>query len=273
MKDKVFQGLRILALMLFTLIFLLPIIWIVLCSFKSNSELYQWPPSILPNNFTLENFIDAFSKGDFGLYLWNTVFVTIVATILTLIVNTMSGFALAKYKFKGSTFILMLFLSTLMIPLEVIIIPIFKMIGNVGLYDSLWGLIIPTIATPAGLFLIRQFMLGVPDELLEAARIDGAGELKLFITIIIPIAKPVLAVLTIFSFMWRWNDVIWPLIVISSPQNYTIQYAITSFIGEFSVNWSSLLAMSVVSMIPVLIVFLLFQKQFTSGFVTSGLKE
>ena len=261
------------ALILFAAIFLLPVVWIILSSFKTSSELYQWPPALIPSKVTLDNYIVAFEKGNFGVYFWNSLFVTVAATILTIIINTMAGFALAKYRFRGDTFLLFAFISTLMIPIEVIMIPVFSIVKAFGLYNSLWGLIIPPAATPTGLFIVRQYLLSVPDELLEAARIDGASEWYIFRRVILPIAKPVIAVLAIFSFMWRWNDFIWPLIVISDPGKYTIQLAIANFVGEFNVDWNSLLAMSVISMIPVLIVFLIFQKQFVQGMVTSGIKE
>lgn len=264
---------KYLALCIIAGIFLLPVVWIVLSSIKTSSELYQWPPAIFPSKFTLDNYILAFEKGKFGVYFWNSLFVTVVSTILTIIINTMAGYGLAKYRFKGDTFLLFGFIATLMIPIEVIMIPIFSVVKAFGMYNSLWGLIIPPAATPTGLFIVRQYLLSVPDELLEAARIDGASEWCIFYRLILPIAKPVIAVLGIFSFMWRWNDYIWPLIVISDPNKYTIQLAISNFIGEFNVDWNSLLAMSVISMIPVLVVFLIFQKQFVQGMVTSGMKD
>nr|WP_211254309.1 carbohydrate ABC transporter permease [Caldanaerobacter subterraneus] len=242
-------------------------------SVKSPVELYKWPPSLLPKTITFVNFETAFKKGNFGLYFYNSAVVTIVSTIITLVINTMAGYALAKYKFYGRDFILVAFLATLMIPLEIIMIPIFVVIRSLGMINSLWGIIIPPAATPTGVFLIRQYLLGVPDELIEAARIDGASEWRLFWTIIVPLAKPVISVLAIFSFMWRWNDFLWPLIVISDPQKYTIQLAISNFMGEYNVDWPSLLAMSVIAMIPVLIVFLIFQRQLVKGIVTTGLKE
>lgn len=254
-------------------IFIFPVIWVILSSLKDSTELYSWPPKFIPDNPTLENFMAAFDKGNFGRYFLNSTIVTVTATFLTLLINTMAGYALAKYRFKGDTFLLIAFISTLMIPLEVIMTPIFIVISKLGLYNTLWGIIIPPAATPTGVFLIRQYLLSVPDDLLEAARIDGAGEWKIFWTIIIPIAKPVISVLAIFSFMWRWDDFIWPLIVISDPTKYTVQLALSNFIGEYNVDWGSLLAMSVVTMIPVLIVFLVFQKQFIQGLATSGMKD
>ncbi|WP_036634828.1 carbohydrate ABC transporter permease [Paenibacillus massiliensis] len=255
-----------------TMIWLFPVLWTVLSSFKTESELYSWPPAILPEKFSLEHFITAFAKGNFGTYFLNSTIVTITSTILLLLINTMAGFALAKYRFKGDTILLIGFISTLMIPLEVIMIPIFKVISFLGLFNSLWGIIIPPAATPTGVFLVRQYLLSVPDELLEAARMDGAGEWKIFWSIILPIAKPIIAVLAIFSFMWRWDDFLWPLIVISDPAKYTIQLALSNFIGEYNVDWGSLLAMSTITMIPVLVVFLVFQRHFIQGITTSGMK-
>jgi len=272
-KGKVKEIIVYCAFILLAFIFLMPIIWIVFCSFKGSSELFKWPPTILPKNFTLVNYVTAFEKGNFGLFFYNSAYVSIISTVITVLINTMAGFALAKYKFKGANFLLVAFIATLMIPLEVIMIPIFSVVKNLGLYNNIWGLIIPPAATPTGLFIMRQYLLSVPDDLMEAARIDGATEWHIFWKLIIPIAKPAMAVLAIFSFMWRWNDFLWPLIVISDPKKYTIQLAISNFMGQFNVDWNSLLAMSVVAMIPVLIIFLIFQKQFVQGMVTSGMKD
>ncbi len=260
-------------IILICIFMLIPVFWTIMSSFKAGTDLYEWPPRIIPKEFSLANYMLAFKKGNFSTYFINSFFITITSTILTVIINTMAGFALAKYRFKGDKLILVGFISTLMIPLEVIMIPIFTVISKVGFYDSYLGLIIPPAATPTGLFMIRQFLLSVPDSLLEASRIDGASEFQIFWKVIVPISKPVISVLAIFSFMWRWNDYIWPLIVISDPRKYTVQLAISNFIGEYNVDWNSLLAMSVVTMIPVLIVFLIFQKNFVQGMVTSGMKD
>ena len=259
-------------LVILSLLYLFPVIWVILSSFKDMNELYTWPPRLIPKHFTPENYLIALDEGDFGRYFLNSAFVTITSTLLLILINTMAGFALAKYRFKGDTFILIAFISTLMIPLEVIMIPIFKVISWLGMYNAFWGIIIPPAATPTGVFLMRQFLLSVPDDLLEAARIDGASEWRLYSRVILPIAKPVVATLAIFSFMWRWDDFLWPLIVISTPEKYTVQLALSNFIGQYDVDWGSLLAMSVISMIPVLIVFLIFQRQFVKGVVMSGIK-
>lgn len=259
-------------LTILSIFYIFPVVWVVISSFKGPSELYRWPPTVFPTDFTLSNFTLAFEKGNFGVFFLNSTLVAITSTLLLLLINSMAGYALAKYRFRGATFILIAFIATLMIPLEVIMIPIFKVISMVGLYNSLWGIIIPPAATPTGVFLMRQYLLTVPDDLLEAARMDGASEWRIYWRIILPIAKPILAVLSIFSFMWRWDDFLWPLIVINDPKRYTIQLALSNFIGQYDVDWGSLLAMKVVSMIPVLVVFLIFQKYFVRGMITSGVK-
>ena len=151
-------------------------------------------------------------------------------------------------------------------------IPIFKVIVATKLYDSLWGLIIPAVASPTAVFLVRQYYVPIPNELTEAARIDGASELQIFLRVMLPLAKPVVSVLCIFSFMWRWNDYLWPKLVINNKRNYTLQLALANFSGEYSVDWNSLLAMSVISMIPVLIVFVTLQKYIIGGMTAGGVK-
>lgn len=249
-----------------------PILWVVFSSFKPAGELFNWPPTLLPQSPTLENYINALSKGNFLQYFQNTFFVTVLATLLTIVVNLMSGYVFAKYNFKGRNFLFALVLMTMMIPLEVIMIPVFKVIVGTHMYDNLWGLIIPAVASPTAVFLIRQYYIGIPSDYMEAGRIDGASELGIFLRIMAPMAYPVLSVLCIFSFMWRWNDYLWPKIVISSKSNYTIQLALATFSGEYSVDWDSLLAMSVITMIPVLIIFLIFQKHIVGGITIGGVK-
>lgn len=259
-------------LFVLSLLWIFPVIWVLLSSLKTTPDLYSFPPKFWPEPLTFEHYFNAFEKGNFGVYFLNSAIVTVSSTLLLLLINSMAGFALAKYRFKGDTVLLVGFISTLMIPLEVIMIPIFKVISYLGLYNNLLSIIIPPAATPTGVFLMRQYLLTVPDELLEAARMDGASEWKIYWSIILPVAKPILAVLAIFSFMWRWDDFLWPLIGISDPSLYTIQLAISNFIGEFNVDWGSLLAMSIITMIPVLVVFMMFQRYFVKGMVTSGMK-
>lgn len=257
---------------LLVIIFLVPVVYIIASSFKSIGELYTTEPTFFPRVWTFDNYTQAWDKGDFPRYIFNTFLVAVSSTIIAVIINSMSGYALAKFRFKGDTVIMMIILSTIMLPLEIFIFPIFKVLKTFGLYNSLWALIIPPAATPTGIFLMRQYLLTIPDEIIQSARIDGASEWKIFTSIILPNAKPAIATLAIFSFMWRWNDYIWPLIAINDPKKWTLQLAIANFSGEFNTDYNSILAMSAISMIPMLIIFLIFQRQFVQGTVESGMK-
>ncbi|WP_163267173.1 carbohydrate ABC transporter permease [Chelativorans alearense] len=219
-----------------------------------------------------ENYSTPFKRYNFLRYFYNSVFVTVVATIITLIFNSMAAFALSKYEFKGRTAVLAIILATLMVPLSVIIIPLFSVINGLNLFNSLWGVILPTVATPTGVFLLRQYMLTIPDELLEAARMDHASEWKIYWRIVLPLAMPAVAVLAIFSVMWRWNDFLWPLIVLSDQELYTLQVGLNSFQGELNVQWHYVLAMTVVSMLPVVVIFAFLQRFITSGIASTGIK-
>jgi len=222
--------------------------------------------------FGLENYIEGVQSFNFGLYLWNSLLVTFLATLLTLLVNSMAAFALSKYKFRGRQTIFMVMISTLMVPLSVVLVPIFLVITNVGWNNNLLGIIVPAAATPTGVFLLRQYMLTIPDELIDAARIDGASEWRIYSQIILPLAKPALAVLTIFSVMWRWNDFLWPLIVLSRSEYFTLQVGLASFQGELNVQWNLILAMTVLTLLPITFVFGFLQKNITTGIATTGLK-
>jgi len=254
------------------IVFLIPVVYTIGSSFKDMSELFSTTPTFFPKQWTLQNFIHVLSTGDYGRYILNSLFVAVTSTTIAIVINTMSGYALAKYKFKGSSVIMILILSTIMLPLEIFMAPIFKVVAFFGMYDSLWAIIIPPAATPTGIFLMRQYLLTIPDDIIDSARIDGASEWKIFTRIIIPNAKPAIATLGIFSFMWRWNDYIWPLISIFSPRKQTLQLAIANLTGEYGTDYTSALAISVISMIPMLVVFVLFQKQFIQGTVDSGMK-
>ena len=222
--------------------------------------------------FALSNYEEPFQQFDFLTFLKNSVFVTVAATIITLLVNSMAAFVLAKYEFKGRAAVLAIILATLMVPLSVIIVPLYVVINKLSLFNTLWGVILPTVATPTGVFLLRQYMLTIPDELLEAARMDHASEWKIYWRIVMPLATPALAVLAIFSVMWRWNDFLWPLIVLSKKELYTLQIGLSAFSGELNVQWHYVLAMTVVSMIPVVVIFAFLQRFIASGIATTGMK-
>ena len=248
---------------------LFPVFWVAISSFKPQSELFRFPMSFLPDEWTLENYQNALSQGNFLLYFSNTVFVAVVATLITVMINIMSGYALAKYRFPGRNIIFYVMIATLMIPLQVIMISIFLQLKRLGMLNSLWGIIIPPAATPTGIFLARQYMVNLPDSMIESARLDGGKEFTIFWRIIIPLSKPIIATIAIFSFMWRWNDYLWPLIVITDNRKQTVQQALANFVGQLQINWSNLLAMTTISIIPVILVFLTFQRFFMTG-ITSG---
>jgi alpha-1,4-digalacturonate transport system permease protein len=222
--------------------------------------------------FATENYVVPLEQNDFLLYLRNSVFVTVMATLITLLTNSMAAFALSKYKFRGRDTVMLVIVGTLMVPLSVVLVPLYSVVNAVGLFDSLWGVILPTVATPTGVFLLRQYMLTIPDELLDAARMDNASEWQIYWRIILPLAAPALAVLAIFSVVWRWNDFLWPLVVLSRKELYTLQVGLNTYAGELNVQWHFILAMTVVTMIPVILVFIFLQKFITSGIAGSGLK-
>ena len=242
---------------------------------KPNSEIRVNINDRKPINelkFATNNYSDLFGKFSFGKYLWNSVFITVVATLLTLLINSMAAFALSKYQFRGQKAVFLLIIATLMIPPTIILVPVFLVINSVGLLNSLWGVILPAIATPTGVFLLRQYMLTIPDELLEAARMDHASEWRIYWKIILPLSAPALAVLAIFSVMWRWNDFLLPLIVLSKSEYFTLQLALNSFQGELNTQWHYLLAMTVITLIPITLVFAFLQKYITTGIASAGVK-
>jgi alpha-1,4-digalacturonate transport system permease protein len=219
-----------------------------------------------------ENYTEPLRQFDFWRYFQNSIFVTLVATLITLIVNSMAAFALSKYEFRGRTAVLGIILTTLMVPLSVIVVPLYLVVNSLNLFDTLWGVILPTVATPTGVFLLRQYMLTIPDELIDAARMDKASEWQIYWRIVLPLAAPALAVLAIFSVMWRWNDFLWPLIVLSRKEHYTLQVGLNAFSGELNVQWHYVLAMTVLSILPVAVIFLFLQRYITAGIANTGLK-
>lgn len=222
--------------------------------------------------FAWENYLDPFLRFDFLTYTMNSVFVTVMATLITLLTNSMAAFALSKYEFRGRSAVVVLIIATLMIPLSVILVPLYSIVSAAGLMNTLWGVILPTVATPTGVFLLRQYMLTIPDELLEAARMDHASEWQIYWRIVLPLTAPALAVLAIFSVVWRWNDFLWPLVVLSRAEVYTLQVGLNAYAGELNVQWHYLLAMTVITMIPVVLVFVFLQRFITAGIAGTGLK-
>jgi multiple sugar transport system permease protein len=250
-----------------------PFAWMVLGSFKGEGELRQVPPTWLPESASLDNYTQLFSKLNFGQYFTNSIVVAVVVTAGNLIFCSMLGYALAMLDFKGKKVIFTAVMGTLMIPGVVTFVPLFVLVANAGLIDTLPGLFLPFLVSPFGVFLMRQFILGLPKDLLDAGRVDGAGELRIFFRIILPLCGPALATLGILTFLGSWNNFLWPLVVAQSEDRYTLPVALALYsTGQNSTNYGLLLAGATVVIIPILVVFLIFQKRFIEGIATTGLK-
>ncbi|MDQ0575485.1 carbohydrate ABC transporter permease [Agromyces albus] len=254
-------------------LYLFPTAWFLLSSLKPGSELFSLPLTILPRNWTVAGFVTAWNRFDFQQYFINTTVVAVVTTAFTVIVSAMTGYAFAKYTSWWLRGFFICILATTMLPTEVIMPSSFAVVRDLGLYDTLAGIIVPSIITATGIFMFRQYFSTIPDELMEAARIDGVGEFRLFLKIMLPLAKPIAVVLAIFSFQWRWNDYIWPLLILRDPERYTLQVALRSIVGADNIDWSVLLAASVISLVPMVVLFAIFQRQILSADINSGLKD
>ena len=257
-------------LVFFALVFLLPIVWIVFSSFKTAGELFAWPPSLLGEHPTVDNYLLALEEGDFVQYFVNTVFVSIVATILTVIVNVMAGYVFAKYDFRFKKLLFALVMATLMIPLEVIMIPVFKVIVATHMYNSLWGLIIPAVASPTAVFLVRQYYVPIPTELMEAARIDGAGEFRIFFRIVMPAVKPAIMTLVIFTFQSMWNAT--GVQYVYSEQLKMLPSVLQTLAAGGIARTGAGSAVGVILMIPPILVFIISQSSVMETMSHSGLK-
>lgn len=222
--------------------------------------------------FAGSNYTEPLRRFDFLRYLGNSVFVTIVATLITLLINSMAAFALSIYEFPGRNAAMLTIIGTLMIPITVILVPAYLVVTSLGLVNSLWAVILPGAATPTGVFLLRQYMMTLPRDLIEAARMDKASEWQIYTRIVLPLSLPALAVLAIFSVMWRWNEFLWPLAVLTKSENYTLQIGLNAFQGELQVQWHYLLAMTMLTLMPVALVFVFLQRFITTGIANTGMK-
>lgn len=251
-----------------------PFVWMLLGSFMTEGELRANPPTWFPHNPTLDNFRELFTVLDFPQYFTNSTVVAIVVTLGNLVFCSMLGYAFAKIDFWGRKWLFRLVLATLMIPGMVTLVPLFVLVSNLGLVNTYFGLILPFLAGPFGVFLMRQFMQGIPDELIDAARVDGAGELRIFARVVMPLCKPALATLAILTFLGSWNNFLWPLVVSSTEDMYTLPVALALVsVGQNSTQYGLLLAGAMVIVVPILIVFFALQKHFVQGLATTGLKS
>ena len=251
-----------------------PFVWMILGSFKPQGELLRVPPTWWPQSPTLDNYRSLFSKQSFLRYFFNSTIVAVVITVANVTFSSMVGYALAKLEFRGKKLVFALVMGTLMIPGMVTFVPLFMLVANLGMVDSYPGLILPFLVTPFGVFLMRQFIMQLPDDLLDAGRIDGAGELRIFRQIILPLCGPGLATLGILTFLSSWNSFLWPLVVAQTQDYYTLPVALALFSNnqQFIPNYGVLLAGATVVVVPVLIVFLIFQRRFIEGIASTGIK-
>lgn len=271
-RETLKDGIAFTLLLFAAVITLFPLFWMLSTALKPSGELFAKVPILFPTDPQWSNFANIFSLAPFERYFLNSGIVATSSVVLTVFINLLAGYTFAKYRFRGRKVLFMMVLSTLMIPMQIIMVPNFIILSKLNWLNSYAGLVIPRAAEAFGLFLAKQFMDDIPFELIEAARIDGESEFKIFIRIILPNCKPLIAILSIFTFMWRWNDFLWPLIITSDENMYTVQLGLASFVGQFYVEWNSLMAISLLAIIPVLVVFLLFQKLIVQGIATSGIK-
>jgi multiple sugar transport system permease protein len=262
-----------LVLVIGLLIMVVPFIWMLLGSFKTTAELRQVPLTWWPENPTIANFTDLFSRQNFGRFFFNSAVVATAVTLGNLLFCSMLGFALAKLDFPGKRVLFLLVLSTLMVPSVVTFMPLFVVISNLGLVNTHAGLILPFLAGAFGVFLMRQFIAAIPDELLDAARVDGAGEYYIFFRIILPLCGAPLATLAILTFLGSWNAFLWPLVAALTENMYTLPVAVALFAtGQNESNIGLQLAGAVIVVTPVLIVFIVLQRFFTQGIAMTGIK-
>jgi len=252
---------------------LAPFIWMISTSFKSSESVFTFPPQWIPKHPTIEQYQTLFREVNFLQFFKNSVIVAFGITLFSLFLNSLGGFAFAKHKFPGREKIFALLLATMMVPGQITMIPVFLMLKTVGLINSYWGLIIPAGASAFGIFLMRQFITTIPTDLIESARIDGCSEFRIYWTIILPLCKPVIAALGIFTFMGSWNAFLWPLIIMIKENMYTLPVALANLSGQHATKFGLLMAGAVVVVIPVLIVFIIAQRYVIKGVAVTGLKQ
>jgi multiple sugar transport system permease protein len=260
-----------LTLSLGVIVMIVPFLWMVSTAFKSPGTAFVYPPQWIPKTITLQSFQQVWTKVPFGRYLFNSAFVAVCVTGAEVLTSSLAAYAFARLRFPGRDKIFFLYLATLMVPGQVTIIPNFIIMRYLHWINTYQGLIIPSAFTALGTFLLRQFFLSIPRELEEAARIDGASYLQVWRLIILPLARPALATLAVFSFMGSWNSFLWPFIMVSRPHLRTLTVALRSFQSEYGTEWTLLMAGSLISLIPMLIIFAFAQKYFVRGIATTGL--
>jgi len=248
---------------------LFPLVWMISGSFMSTGEANSFPPRLLPQHPTMAQYAALFTRLDIGRYFLNSVIVAGTATLVSLFVNSLAGYALAKLEFRGRDRLFRILVAGLVIPAQVSVLPLFLVLRQLGLVNSYAGAMIPAMATIFGIFLIRQYVVSVPGDLLDAARMDGAGEFRIYWSVVLPVIRPILATLAIFTFLSTWNDFLWPLVALTDNAKYTLPVALAGLAGEHVQDTELMLAGSVVTVLPVLLLFGMLQRSYVTG-ITAG---
>jgi len=251
----------------------LPFYWLVIATTYDAHEIFSTPPHFLPGPAFIDNFVGLFRDTLFGRSMANSMLVSTTYTALGLVVCTAAGYAFAKFKFRGQNLLFGALLVTLALPSQVTLVPLFQIMVNLGWLDSYQALILPNLALPFGIFLMRQSMSAIPDEMIQAARIDGANEFRVFAQVVVPTVRPALSALAIFLFLAQWNDFVYPLVVLRSPESYTVPVALASLQGIGTTDYGQLLMGTMLSMLPILVLFLFLQRQFVAGILAGAVKQ
>jgi len=252
---------------------LIPLVWMVLASVMPTGEASSDPPPFFPSHVTFEHYRELFVRLNLGRVLFNSALLATAVTAFSLLLNAMAGYAFAKLRFPGRDRTFAFLLGALVLPSQVAILPLFLLMRQLGLVSSYWGVILPAMATIFGIFMVRQYALSIPDELLDAARIDGASEIRIFGTIILPLCRPILVTLAIFTFLGTWNDFFWPLVVLTDDSKYTLPVALANLFGEHVQDTELMMAGSVLTVMPVLLLFLFLQRHYVQGLLMGSVKE
>ena len=257
------------ALIVFGAASLIPLLWMVSASFMATGEASSFPPPLVPRSPTLAHYRDLFGRLALGRYAFNSALIAVVTTLAALAINSAAGYSFAKLRFRGRDRTFRVLTAGLAIPVQVAMLPLFLLVKSLGLVNNYGGVIIPGLASIFGIFLVRQYALAIPDDLLDAARIDGAGEFRVFRSVVLPTIRPVLATLALWTFLATWNDFMWPLIVLSDDRKYTLPVALAGLVGEHAQDVELMMAGAVITVLPVLTLFLFLQRYFVEG-VTEG---
>ena len=254
------------------LLFALPLLWLIVSSFMTNAQINKFPPTIIPDGIHFDGYDYVFATGKFGRWFLNSTIVAGVTVFSNLVFCSLAGYAFARMRFRGSKSLLALMLATLVVPFQLTMIPTFLLMKKLGLIDSLGALILPSLVTPFGVFLLRQFFVSVPREIEEAAWIDGCSRLSTLVQIVLPLARPALATVAVLTFLTVWNDLTWPLIAINSSEHYTLQLGLATYSGAHRTQWAAVMAGNLLVTLPVVIAFLLAQRTFIRSLTSSAVK-